>query len=302
MLAAMFGKWEADGTPHYPSMKASQHIAYISDVGANPPAPLLKSGLNPLFIAMGTVSVVTFDIAFFLDRILRHFRRLAPNTTTAEKVLSVIASIFAVAGAVGLILLTIFDDYNHPRLHDGFLLLFIGGYIISAIFTCAEYQQMGIHQRQHRHLRLSFWLKLTFIIVELALAIAFAVIHFRGNPNTAAIIEWVVALIYTGWVLSFCVDLYPASHTGKHHGGEKFVDPEENIGGSGVQEQGAGDYNPRYSGATLPSDAATSPYHGDGSRTNYGGYRGTTGRVSPGPAQTMSSASGQPQAGPGVAY
>ncbi len=41
-----------------------------------------------------------------------------------------------------------------------------GGYIISAIFICAEYQRLGIHFRNKRMLRISFWVKLTFIIVE----------------------------------------------------------------------------------------------------------------------------------------
>lgn len=52
-----------------------------------------------------------------------------------------------------LILLSIFDTVSHPELHDGFLLLFVAGYVISVIFICAEYQRLGIHFRQHRVLR-----------------------------------------------------------------------------------------------------------------------------------------------------
>jgi hypothetical protein len=47
-----------------------------------------------------------------------------------------------------------------------------GGYIISAIFICWEYQRLGIHYRQHRILRISFWIKLFFILFEVALAIS----------------------------------------------------------------------------------------------------------------------------------
>lgn len=249
---------------------------------------------------MATVAVVTLDIAFIADRWLRHRRRLAPNTSKSEKILSVFATIFAIAGAAGIILLSIFDTYNYPRLHDGFLLLFIGGYIISAIFVCAEFQRLGIHQRQHRILRASFWIKLTFIFVEAGLAIAFAVTNFKGNPNVAAVLEWVVSVIFTGWILSFAVDLWPALHTGSHHGGGKFEDPHGEAGNAdypgangGVMTDG---HNQRYSGATLPSEhnamaqngMPQSQYHGDGSRTNqYSGYRGTAGRTSPGPAHTM---------------
>ncbi|MCJ1471858.1 hypothetical protein MMC13_000499 [Lambiella insularis] len=124
---------------------------------------------------------------------------------------ALLSVIFATAGTAGLILLSIFDTLRHPHLHDGFLLLFIAGYILSAIFLCAEYQRLGIHFRNRRILRISFWVKLVFIIVELLLAICFAGLTFTGHTQQGAVFEWVVALIFTFWVLSFFVDLIPAS-------------------------------------------------------------------------------------------
>lgn len=52
----------------------------------------------------------------------------------------------ALVGTCGLILLSIFDTWRHPHLHDIFLLLFIVGYVVSAIFICAEYQRLGIRK------------------------------------------------------------------------------------------------------------------------------------------------------------
>lgn len=63
-----------------------------------------------------------------------------------------------------------------------------GGYVISAIFVCAEYQRLGVHFRQHRVLRASFWMKLAFILVETALAIAFIVCTYRVNKNVGAVL------------------------------------------------------------------------------------------------------------------
>jgi uncharacterized membrane protein YbhN (UPF0104 family) len=120
---------------------------------------------------MSSVVVVVFDLSFIAERWLRHTGRLAHNTSTAQKVLSFFTIIFAIVGAAGLILLSIFDTLRHPKLHDVFLVLFIGGYIVSAIFICWEYQRLGIHYRQFRILRASFWVKLAFIIVECGLAI-----------------------------------------------------------------------------------------------------------------------------------
>lgn len=51
------------------------------------------------------------------------------------------------------------------------------GYVVSAIFICIEYQRLGIKYRQHRILRMSFWVKLAFIIIEVALAIGTLCLH-----------------------------------------------------------------------------------------------------------------------------
>lgn len=161
-LLAMLGTWISEGSPHYPSMDATQHVAYISDIGAQ--------GLKPLFIAGSAVCVVVFDLTFITERWLRHKGRLARNTTKVEKACSIISVIASIVGACGLIFLSIFDTLQYPKTHDKLLVVFIAGYIVSAIFVCAEYQRLGIHFREYRILRASFWIKLAFIFVEIALA------------------------------------------------------------------------------------------------------------------------------------
>ncbi|KAG8525496.1 uncharacterized protein KY384_009140 [Bacidia gigantensis] len=204
--------WLTEGHPHYSSMNTGQSIAYISDIGAQ--------GLQPLFIVGCIITTVFLDLSFAAERWLRHTGRLAKNLGVAEKVLSGLSIVFAVAGTCGLILLSIFDTVDHPKLHDGFLLLFMAGYVISAIFICAEYQRLGMHFRQHRVLRISFWLKLTFILVEIGLAIVFAATIFGSHQNVAAVFEWVIAFIFTLYVLTFVVDLLPAAKTSQQHTNE----------------------------------------------------------------------------------
>jgi len=186
-------------------MSADQTIAYISDVGAQE--------LKPLFVAGCCVTTVSLILSFLSERWLRHRGRLEKNTTTTEKWLSGLAIVFGIIGSAGLILLSIFDTLRHPRLHDVFLLVFIAGYIISAIFICWEYQRLGIRFRNHRVLRISFWMKLFFILVEVVLAIAFISTNFKKAYNAAAVLEWAVAFIFTFYLLSFVVDLFPAVHT-----------------------------------------------------------------------------------------
>jgi hypothetical protein len=169
-----------------------------------------------MFIAMSAVTVVTFDFAFIFERWLRHSGKLAANTSHWQKIYSICATIAAVVGAAGLILLTIFDCKNHDRLHNIFLGVFIIGYIVSAIFICWEYQRLGIHYREHSILRISFWIKLFFILAEICLAIAFGVCSKKGIWNVAAILEWIVAFVYCLYVFSFFIDFLPATRS-KHH-------------------------------------------------------------------------------------
>lgn len=119
----MLGYWLAAGSPHYPEMTANQHIAYISDLGA--------TFLKPLFITGSAVMVVVFDATFILERWFRHKNRLMPNYSRKEALLSICAILAAIAGAVGLILLTIFDIRQYDRMHDICLGVFM--YVMHAV-------------------------------------------------------------------------------------------------------------------------------------------------------------------------
>ncbi|KAL2760583.1 hypothetical protein ACRALDRAFT_2024535 [Sodiomyces alcalophilus JCM 7366] len=186
-------------------MSSHQTIAYISDVGAY--------RLKPLFITGCAVSAVFLNLSIFADRWLRHRGRLVPNASTGEKILTILSIVCAIVGGVGWILLAVFDTYNYTRLHRVFLLFFIIGYLLSAIFICWQYQRLSSKNRGHRALYISFWVKLAFIVVELALAIALAVTMKSGVSNHAAIIEWVVAAIFSFYIFSFAADLWPAVRT-----------------------------------------------------------------------------------------
>lgn len=126
---------------HYSSMGGGQNIAYISDVGA--------AELKPLFIVGCCITTIFLDLSFATDRWLRHKGRLVPNTTRAEKILSGLTIFFAIVGTIGLCFLSGFDTARYPQLHDIFLLLFIAGYLLSAIFICWEYQRLGISMSNH---------------------------------------------------------------------------------------------------------------------------------------------------------
>ena len=128
------------------------------------------------------------------------------------------------------------------------LAFYSAGYLISAIFICLEYLRLGIFYRsQHRVLIAAFIIKLSFIIIEGALAIGFGVCAkaLEGKRDTAAVLEWsklflyfetcqtcavltcllAIAFIFTGYILSFVVDLLPSVRTRRHvPQGEKHIE------------------------------------------------------------------------------
>lgn len=116
-------------------MSPGQSLAYISDVGAQE--------LKPLFVTGCVLTTVLLDTSFILDRWLRHRGRLVPEYSRAEKALNYTTIAFAIIGTIGLSFLSGFDTMRYPRLHLIFLLLFIVGYLVSALLICIEYQRLG---------------------------------------------------------------------------------------------------------------------------------------------------------------
>ncbi|KAF8149832.1 Frag1/DRAM/Sfk1 [Crassisporium funariophilum] len=195
-LLAMLIVWLASGRPRYPSQDGS--IAYISDVGAD----ILK----PLFIVGCAITAVGFFLSLVVERYLRHSGRLIPSMRRRERVLSMLAVAGSFIGGCGLILLSIFDTRRHSSAHRAFLLVFIVGVALSAIFTIIEYWWISKDFVNERSLKVAYIAKAIIATLLIALAIAFAITLFRA-VNVGAVIEWVIAFGFTFYLLTFYYDL-----------------------------------------------------------------------------------------------
>jgi hypothetical protein len=82
--------------------------------------------------------------------------------------------------------------------------------------------------REHRILRISFWIKLVFVVLAILLAIAFISTTFTRHYDAGAILEWSIAFVFSFYVFSFAVDLYPAARTRRPRRSEreKMSSPE----------------------------------------------------------------------------
>lgn len=81
-------------------------------------------------------------------------------------------------------------------------------------------------------MRVSFCIKLLFIITELSLVIAFGVLGKKKDYNRAAIVEWTLSLIFTFYVWSFAIDFIPAVRTDHYRSKETEIEM-----GSAMQEE-----------------------------------------------------------------
>ena len=97
--------------------------------------------------------------------------------------------------------------------------MFIVGVALSAIFTTCEYRYLDVHHADHRAqhgvLRASYIFKIVIVTIEIAAAVAFGVTLYKKIHNVAAVLEWFISFLFTFYVLSFAVDLWPARHSEK---------------------------------------------------------------------------------------
>ncbi|KAL9714297.1 hypothetical protein Ac2012v2_002610 [Leucoagaricus gongylophorus] len=196
MLWAMLIVWLAQGRPRYVSQEGS--IAYISDVGA--------SGLKPLFIAGCAITALCFFLTLVVARVLRHTGRLVAHTRRRETVLGVLAMLGSFIGGLGLLLLSILDTKRHSSAHRAFLLVFIIGVALSAIFTILEYRWLSKDFVEARKLRYAYVTKAIIALTLICLAIAFGITLYESR-DVGAVLEWVIAFGFTFYLLTFFYDL-----------------------------------------------------------------------------------------------
>ncbi|PPR03679.1 hypothetical protein CVT24_007800, partial [Panaeolus cyanescens] len=156
------------------------------------------SYLKPLFIAGCSVTAASFFLSLVIERYLRHSGR--------EQVLASLAVLGSAIGGLGLILLSVFDTKHFPSVHRSFLIVFIVGVALSAIFTIAEYRYISQDFEGLQELKIAYIVKGVITLILIALSIAFAVTLFRAT-DVGAVLEWVIAFGFTFFLLTFVSDL-----------------------------------------------------------------------------------------------
>ena len=201
-LFVMLLTWLISGRPKIVSQEG--RVAYISDVGA--------TFLKPLFVVACCITGVGFLLCLIVERLLRHTGRLVPEMRKRERALGILAVAGAFIAMWGLILLSGFDTLHYTTAHRFFLLLFMLGVSLSAIFTVVEYRWIAQDYPRMRTLRRAYVAKAIIAGILILLAIVFGITLFYA-PDVGGVIEWVIALGFTIYLLTFWYDLRMAKPT-----------------------------------------------------------------------------------------
>ncbi|CAG8182365.1 unnamed protein product [Penicillium salamii] len=197
MLLAMLGHWTMIGEPRYGLMKPGQNIPFISDIGAQE--------LKPLFMIGCITTVLLLNLSFY---------QFIQSKGYINKLCTHGSFFFTIIGGTGLVLLSVLDNISHHLTHDICVTVFIVGFLVSAALMALDYIYLGIaHALREPMLLTSFAIKVSFIVIELTLIIVFRITehtHYNQN-NMAATLEWVIAFVFTGYILSLIVDQLPSS-------------------------------------------------------------------------------------------
>ena len=195
-LLAMLLTWLISGCPKYVSTQVA--VAYISDVGA--------SFLKPLFVVACCITGSGLLISLTIERVLRHKGRLAPELHQRERILGRLAIVGAFIAMLGLALLSGFDVGRYPTEHYIFLLVFLIGVSLSAIFTVIEFRWLAHDYAEVEKLKTAYVAKAAIGLTLVLLAIVFGATAFCA-PNVGGVVEWLIAFGFAFYLLTFAYDL-----------------------------------------------------------------------------------------------
>jgi len=195
-LLAMLLTWLITGRPKYVSTQVA--VVYISDVGA--------SYLKPLFVTACCITGVGLVLSLSIERLLRHSGRLPVERRRRERIFSRLSIVGAVIAMLGLVFLSGFDTGRYPTPHLCFLLVFIVGVSLSAIFTVVEFRWLSHDYADVKKLRIAYVAKAAIGLTLIVLAIVFGVTLFV-DQNVGGVVEWLIAFGFSFYLLTFVYDL-----------------------------------------------------------------------------------------------
>lgn len=196
----------------YESEEAS--VVFISDVGAQH---------KTFFIIFCSCTAGFYILTTLAERHLRHQRRIPGSIRKKQTILDICSVICAVIGCVALILLSVFDAFNHSTVHWSMTLIFVVFVALSVLFQVLQVFSLSHDYDRLATLKVIAIIKAIILSLAIAGAIAFIICYsicrgdaLPGNDrcdriiSAAAVCEWAIAFLLAIFFLTYLVDLWPA--------------------------------------------------------------------------------------------
>ncbi|CAD6889482.1 unnamed protein product [Tilletia controversa] len=195
-------------------------VVFISDVGA---------AHKTYFIILSSCTAAFYVLTTFLERHLRHVRRIPGSVKQKQTHLDIASVVFACFGAASIVLLSVFDAFNYSRVHWSFALLFIATVAISVLLQTIQVISLSKdHDEREYHLRAVAWVKLSIFIAAIPVVLIFIITYgiCQGSApdgdakcdrvvSTAAVCEWAVSFLLALFFLTYVFDFLPARASAK---------------------------------------------------------------------------------------
>lgn len=215
MLITFLVCWSVQGKPIYWFMSSNDTMIYLSDIAA--------TNLQPLFISCALAHGLLFIAGLATEIYFRFLGKLLKYTNNCQRLLSMMALLFLVAGQLGLLLCSILDIAHHHRVHVAMTFMFMVGVFLFCVFmlasSCSLYtvyvnrrQELGESSRWN-YILVSVVLKAIWTAAAIAFGLTFAILMRTSKHNISGYFEWVVAFWYTFLPLLLAYDMLPATAT-----------------------------------------------------------------------------------------
>ncbi|EST07754.1 Frag1/DRAM/Sfk1 [Kalmanozyma brasiliensis GHG001] len=211
-IVGLLALWARDMFRRYEGEEAS--VVFISDVGA---------AHRTFFIIFCALTAFFYISTTFAERALRHSRRIPGSIRKKQTVLDICSVVCAIIGSAALVLLSVFDAFNHSRVHWSMTLIFVVFVGLSVLFQVLQVFSLAHDYNRLKTLKIIAVIKILIWSLAIAGAVAFIILYgiCRGNVNpgdgrcdrvvsAAAVCEWAIAFLLDIFFLTYLVDLFPA--------------------------------------------------------------------------------------------
>ncbi|KAL8279957.1 hypothetical protein RQP46_007538 [Phenoliferia psychrophenolica] len=192
-----------------------------------------------LFIPGAALTFIAYSGTLVTERWLRGIQRLPAVLDKSGRWTGVMSLVFGIAGGLSLLLLSIFNAFEHTNIHWCMTAAFVVCVSISAACQTLETLQLVRDHGERAYLRRNAVFKIIIVAVAVALAVIFGTtcgicyhtMSLDGPPtgkcniveSLAASTEWLIAFVLDAYFFTLVLDLWPARKTRGH--GSALGDP-----------------------------------------------------------------------------